>query len=784
MLEDQKKTLIAFGVGVNFYSYIERLDQVCNIAAFCDNDSRKWGQYLTGDERVCISPQFLKNMEAPFVCILAERKSSVQAIEEQCDTYGIPHQRVRDFLDQRGWKAVECHWPQNIQRRRIHKFIELLIHGTTECNFHCEYCYVWRKEEFTSGKVTSEYTPGKIREALSMKKTGGPCHINACALGETLFSKDIVELCHELLEEGHYLSVITNGTVTRRIQKILQFPERLLERMFFKLSFHYGELKRRNLLETFWKNVDAIKYSPCSYSLEITPCDSLIQDIPAVKSEFIRHAGGAMPHITFTRDGNKEGLDLLSELSLKEYKETWGIFDSELFRLKCGLYKKKICQNCYAGNWSYRINAVNGNLQSCYRQELQGTIFDQDQRILPLLTVGQGCRLEYCFNNHAFLAWGDVPEVLCSDYFGVRDRIEQDSSHWVKEPYAAAMKQKLYDNNFQYIGRWPDYEKLFAANRKPAFILFNSPDYDNLGDHAIALAVRKMFGKLFPDIDLIEISCDQYIKENLLIRNVIQEEDILLVSGGGYLGSLWLWLEDLTKNIVQQYTRNKIILLPQTIYFEDSPLGTAEKQSLLAAFDSHSDLTVMLRDKASYELAVALFGDKVQKLLVPDIALSLVYEKRAMRWGSRMCFREDKEATGIHKETVKKALQEKGFQVAGISMVSEEMVCLSNREIYLNRLMEQVSHAEVVVTDRLHMMILCAVTNTPCIAFDNLSGKLSGTYQWLEGMFPVVFCEAEGQFLLCLEKVLSFGKTKESDSGSVEFLFEELITYIKGHCFT
>lgn len=780
---DYMRTLAAFGIGANFYSLVERLDAVCEISVFSDNDSSKWGQHILGDRRICMEPGRLCELESPFVLIMAERDSSIKAIEKQCDEYGLPHQRVYDFLQEIELKPVKCQWPQLIQRRRIHKFIEFLVHGTTECNFHCEYCYVWRKHEFTQGNITSEHTAKEIREALSQKKLGGPCHINACALGETLLSKDIVELTYELLDEGHYLSIITNGTITPKIEAILQFPDEFLERMFFKLSFHYAELQRTNLLDVFWKNVDKIKNSPCSYSIEITPCDNLIGKIDEIKEEFAVHAKGAMPHITFTRDTNKEGLDLLSELLLEEYKNVWKAFGSALFDLKCSLYKKKICQICYAGSWSYRVNVVNGNLQSCYQQELVGTIFDEGQKILPVIPVGHGCRLDYCFNNHAFLAWGDVPEIACDNYFKVRDRVADDSAHWVKETYAAAMQQKLYDNNFAYLNRWSDYEKLFAINRKPAFILFNSPDYSNLGDHAIALAERKLFHKLFPEVAFIEISCQQYIRENLLIQNVIQDEDILIISGGGYLGSLWLWLEDITKNIIQRYPENKIIIFPQTMYFENSGLGESEKKSLSSALNAHTDLTIMLRDKASYRLALELLNNSVGKLLIPDIAFSLKYERSFDRSGGLVCIRDDKEAVEIDEVYIGRILRKKGIEAERFTTISADDVFLDNREGHIVELLDKVRQASIVITNRLHAMIFCAVTNTPCVAFDNLSGKVSESYHWIKRNPCIVLCKNIEDFEICLGHALSGENVDTSSIDDMSNKFGELEKYLKETCF-
>lgn len=783
MGRDNSRTLIAFGIGNNFYPLVERLDKICKIEAFSDNDCSKWGQHLMGDERVCVRPDAIKEFENPVVLIMSERESSIRAIEKQCDDYGLIHQRVNEFLASNQLESVECHWPQAIQQRRIHKFIELLVHGTTACNFHCEYCYVWRKQDFSNEIETSEHSPKEWREALSVKRLGGPCHINACAHGETLLSKDIVALSRELLEEGHYLSIITNGTVSKRIDEILQFPKELLDRMFFKLSFHYAELKRTNLYERFWENVDKIKKSPCSYSIEITPCDSLIKDIEVIKSEFEKRAGGAMPHITFTRDGNKEGLDLLSELSLEEYKNTWKVFESELFNMKCDLYKKKICEECYAGNWSYRVNVVNGNLQSCYQQKLSGTIFDNIHKALPILTVGKGCQLDYCFNNHAFLAWGDAPQIKCPQYIEVRDRVAKDGSHWIKEPYSAAMSQKFYQNNFSYRGRWSDYEKLFADNRGAAIILFNSPDYTNLGDHAIALAEKQLFEKLFPDKDFIEISCEQYIKENMLLQNVIREDDVLVINGGGYLGSLWLWLEDITKNIIQTYRKNKILIFPQTMFFDESNLGETEKKSLASVCNEHKDLTMMFRDVASFERATGLFQESVKKLLIPDIVMSMEYEKKKERSGALFMLRDDKESLGINGEALQKYFVNRDMEVKRFSTISDSEVYLDNRKECLDKLLDTIAGANVVVTDRLHAMIFCAITGTPCVAFDNVSGKVSEAYQWLKELEYIVICKQQEKFEECLNKVINRADKEQNKTAIFEEKFAELEKYLKETCF-
>lgn len=717
---------IAFGMSVNFYSYIERLDSFIHIDCFSDNDPGKMGKHWMGDDRVCIAPDEISSLDDPYVIILAEKDSSIKAIEAQLDSYGVKHDRVETVLSRNDYQVSGVRWPQTIQNNRIHKFIELLVHGTTECNFHCEYCYVWRKEDFHKGLIASDYSAKEIRKALSRKRLGGICHINLCALGETLIAKNIEDIIYELADEGHFLSIITNGTVTVKINKILSFPDSIKERIFFKFSFHYEELMRTGLMNAFWKNVKEVRNSPCSYTIEITPSDHLLDKADAIKDEFVRNEDGAMPHITFTRDATKEGLDLYSDLSLEEYVGFWKQFDSELFDLKTRLYKRHISENCYAGAWSYRINLVNGNLQSCYAQELKGSVFEDVDKPFPFLTVKHDCAMDYCFNNHAFISWGDVPEIECERYLALRDRKLPDGRTWIKQPYRYIMSQKLYENNFEYLDKWPDYEKLFAPDRKAAFVMFNSPEYGNLGDQAIALAEREFFVKNFPDKDFIEIPCNAYIKENLLIKDSIRKDDVILLTGGGYLGSLWKWLEDISLNIIENYPENKIVILPQTIFFSEDAVGNHEKKLFINIVSKHKNITIFARDTKTAKLLNEMGIKNV--FTVPDMAMSLDlsdYKAEIVPKKAVVCIRNDQESKQIAgAQQSSNDLISKGFDVRTLSTTIDANVDQCNRKHTLEELWKEISNSEIVITDRLHMVIFCCLLGVHCIAFDNGTGKV------------------------------------------------------------
>lgn len=740
----ETNTVVAYGVGKSFFSYLERLEQYVKISYFSDKNKTLYGKKVYGDERKCISIEEIVGLEKPYVIIMIDVPKIVDEVGKKFEDLGIPYIHAREILEYyAGVVDYKINWPTLSQRNKIHRFIDLNMHGTTMCNFHCEYCYVWRREEFKTGNKLSEHSVQEIREGLSLERTGGVCFINMCARGETMLSQDIVDLVRQLLEEGHYVSVVTNGTVTNKINEILNFPEPLQERMFFKLSFHYNELKRLNLFTVFWKNVNNIRASKCSYTLEVTPGDGTIEYIEEMKKMFQENANGLMPHISFTRDSTKVGFDLLSEHSIDEYRQIWGQFDSKMFDLKSRWYGVNMTQyRCYAGNWSYLVNLLTGDIKLCYRKDVVGNIFDKSMKTFPVLPIEHECNMSYCFNNHAFMAWGCVPEVSCYNYLDMRNRQNKDGEVWVKESMASAMAQKLNENNYEHFGKWYDYGKIYQRDRKPAIVLLNSPDYSNLGDHAIAMGERIFFEKYFPEYDVIEISCTEYMKENLRIKPAILKEDILFVTGGGYIGSAWLRMSDMASHIIQTYSDNKVIILPQTMFFENNRFGQSEKERIKEIYTQKKDMLIAAREEKTYDLLKEMFAGSVRKEICPDMALLLhdLFRGEKKREGALICIREDQESTGVDSSCIKACVENLGIESREFSTVVDYEVVLNNRESALTECLAEIASAKVVITDRLHCMIFCAITNTPCVVMDNLNGKVFAVKKRLTKFRNITSC--------------------------------------------
>lgn len=62
--------------------------------------------------------------------------------------------------------------------------------------------------------------------------------------------------------------------------------------------------------------------------------------------------------------------------------------------------------------------------------------------------------------------------------------------------------------------------------------------------------------------------------------------------------------------------------------------------------------------------------------------------------------------------------------------------------IELDNIWNNFKSSKVVITDRLHGMIFCAITKTPCVVLPNSNHKISGTYyNWLSELEFIQFVE-------------------------------------------
>lgn len=314
------------------------------------------------------------------------------------------------------------------------------------CNFRCSYCYLAQRDEHYQGvQPEMKYTPKQVKEALSLKRMGGPCYCNFFADGETLLTKNIDQYVKALLEEGHYVEFVTNLTITQVLDKFLSWDKELLKHLEFKCSFHYLELKKKNLLETFAENVKKVWEAGASANIEITPSDDLIPYIDEVKDFSMKHFG-ALPHLSIARNDRTDRIEYLTALSIEEYDKIWSQFDSGFWKFKKTIFGKKQTDFCYAGKWSAYIDLSTGNATPCYCGRSLGNVFEKPNSPFPERPVGH-CRIAHCYNGHALLTLGLIPGKYDTQYGDIRDRTREDGGHWLQPELKEFFNSKLEESN-------------------------------------------------------------------------------------------------------------------------------------------------------------------------------------------------------------------------------------------------------------------------------------------------------------------------------------------------
>ena len=327
----------------------------------------------------------------------------------------------------------------------------------------------------------------------------------------------------------------------------------------------------------------------------------------------------------------------------------------------------------------------------------------------------------------------------------------------------------------------PEHLEAMSMLRKK-ILLFNTPEHDNVGDHLITLSEMDFLNNRFGDYEIYEITDIEYTWHHSGIKNRVGEEDIILITGGGFLGSLWLYNgENNVRDILQEYPCNKVIILPQTIYFEENERGKTELKKTIDIYSQHENLTICAREQASYHFLQSVFPESVKLLQLPDVALyykthSLPKKKKTRN--ALVCLRRDKEQV-ISEQTRKliyDKLEKNGWRIKETSMHSGNFDGIAGRRSKVEAKLNEIGQAGLVVTDTLHCMVSAAITGTPCIAFDNLSGKVQGVYEWIENLPYIQICKDASGF----EDVLRTVYLTASQKINLECYEDQLENVIRG----
>lgn len=249
----------------------------------------------------------------------------------------------------------------------------------------------------------------------------------------------------------------------------------------------------------------------------------------------------------------------------------------------------------------------------------------------------------------------------------------------------------------------------------------------------------------------------------------LKPSTIILLNGGGNFGDLWTTSQEFRLKIISRYKRNRVVLFPQSVWYENKNLISKDAQILA----DHKDLILCARDHTSFNFFSTHFKNKV--LLVPDMAFYLnrnlltanrndnhrtsqksLYLKRTDKEFVNNDLFIDRNLLDVHDwPTMEKKLPRLIFMQKYLACYRRlrQLSFLGNYwggaflDWYVANFIKYFSITlgcnliypyQTIFTTRLHVMILSIFFNKNIIYLDNVSGKLSAfAATWLSDLDSV-----------------------------------------------
>ena len=278
------------------------------------------------------------------------------------------------------------------------------------------------------------------------------------------------------------------------------------------------------------------------------------------------------------------------------------------------------------------------------------------------------------------------------------------------------------------------FSSLKDSPAKKAFV-FLAADYGNLGDVAITYAQTQFLKDALQGYKVIDVPISKTLEGIYTIKKTIKNSDIITTVGGGNFGDLYDQIEFYRQLVVESFPNNKVVSFPQTMDFSNSEKGKKALMQAKKCYSKHKNMTFIAREQLSFNMMKDSFKNN-NIMLAPDIVMSLnKIEPEHERKGVVLCLRDDDEKLLKPNEKAKLLeLVEESFEVKNNydTHINKNNLSIEERNDELDKIWTAFKKAELVITDRLHGMIFCYITKTPCLVFQNNNHKVKGSYQWIK----------------------------------------------------
>ena len=272
-----------------------------------------------------------------------------------------------------------------------------------------------------------------------------------------------------------------------------------------------------------------------------------------------------------------------------------------------------------------------------------------------------------------------------------------------------------------------------------------APAFGNIGDEAIVEASIHFLNDMYPGHSVIVIDFLETLQTLKEIRRILKKEDFFVLQGGGNIGTLYYHAEQMREFIIKKFPDVAILSMPQSMYFADTVNGAKKLNRCKKIYNAHPNLTLIAREKYTYKKMKQIFTN-CKVIINPDIVFYLSKEINTspdtVRGGIMTCLRTDKEdVLGDTRYDLIRALAEKHRDLIISDTCVPRNIPEEIRRNEVASLINQFRRFSLVITDRLHGMVLAALTDTPCLVMPSMDQKIIGTYEWIQDIDFIKFVD-------------------------------------------
>lgn len=270
-------------------------------------------------------------------------------------------------------------------------------------------------------------------------------------------------------------------------------------------------------------------------------------------------------------------------------------------------------------------------------------------------------------------------------------------------------------------------------------VYLDYPVHLNFGD----LLILRGTEQFFSDCGHTVTARAAYMNFTASRQRHVTRDAIIVMHGGGNFGDLYPVHQRFREQVVRQFPNNRIVILPQSVYFS-SP--AAQEQSA-EVFRAHQDVVLCLRDHASIHRVGRRFT--ANTVLMPDMAQQLWQGPdghshstgrtlELMRRDLEMSQDQNAPGLGADSRDWLDFIPRWSCRIYGRILALHELEGRYGHRLaaqplwyeYCRRLHahmeQQFRDYDRVVTSRLHGMIFAALLGKPVQYVDNTYGKLTG----------------------------------------------------------